>query len=214
MVTIRHSITGDCICNLLAHHVSSGASRGYEKVATWFSLVQQEYVLQADGTITPLNNTHNYVLSEQQAGEILAQVFWRFSTLHQRNREELTGTFPFSGTFPTEAAAAPEEIPDTFQGCRAAALVPAASGDPHPRLRHHASSDSYSASSCRQFWHLHSAPLQARFPSSFCGRGLQGTPGSPGEWCSEIRAEVGPRHPRCEPAAAPAANRPGGHPPL
>lgn len=38
-------------------------------------LVQQEYVLQADGTITPLSNTQNYVLSEQQAGEILAQVF-------------------------------------------------------------------------------------------------------------------------------------------
>ncbi|KAF1388140.1 hypothetical protein PFLUV_G00087130 [Perca fluviatilis] len=33
-----------------------------------------EYVLQSDGTITPLNNMQNYVLSEQQAGEILAQV--------------------------------------------------------------------------------------------------------------------------------------------
>ncbi|XP_007550294.1 zinc finger protein 574 [Poecilia formosa] len=33
-----------------------------------------EYVLQADGSITPLNNMQNFVLSEQQAGEILAQV--------------------------------------------------------------------------------------------------------------------------------------------
>lgn len=49
-------------------------------------MVQQEYVLQADGTITPLNNTQNYVLSEQQAGEILAQVFWSFSTLNQRKK--------------------------------------------------------------------------------------------------------------------------------
>lgn len=31
-------------------------------------------MLQPDGTVTPLNNVQNYVLSEQQAGEILAQV--------------------------------------------------------------------------------------------------------------------------------------------
>lgn len=79
-----HSITVDCICKLLARDVSSAASRGCEKLVAWCALLQQEYVLQADGTITPLNNTHNYVLSEQQAGEILAQVFWRFSTLLPR----------------------------------------------------------------------------------------------------------------------------------
>lgn len=39
-----------------------------------FVALQQEYVLQPDGTVTPLNNVQNYVLSEQQAGEILAQV--------------------------------------------------------------------------------------------------------------------------------------------
>lgn len=53
-----------------------------------FSILQQEYVLQADGTITPLNNTQNYVLSEQQAGEILAQVFWGFSTIPHKNRNQ------------------------------------------------------------------------------------------------------------------------------
>lgn len=37
-------------------------------------VLQQEYVLQADGSITPLSNTQNFVLSEKQAGEILAQV--------------------------------------------------------------------------------------------------------------------------------------------
>lgn len=31
-------------------------------------------MLQPDGTVTPLSNVQNYVLSEQQAGEILAQV--------------------------------------------------------------------------------------------------------------------------------------------
>lgn len=36
--------------------------------------MEMEYVLQPDGTITPLNNIQNYVLSEEQAGEILAQV--------------------------------------------------------------------------------------------------------------------------------------------
>lgn len=41
-----------------------------------FCPLKQEYVLQPDGTITPLNNMQNYVLSEQQAGEILAQVLW------------------------------------------------------------------------------------------------------------------------------------------
>lgn len=40
----------------------------------FFFNLQQEYVLQPDGTITPLNNMQNYVLSEKQAGEILAQV--------------------------------------------------------------------------------------------------------------------------------------------
>ncbi|XP_061675684.1 zinc finger protein 574 [Syngnathoides biaculeatus] len=34
-----------------------------------------EYELQADGTVTPVTNMQNFVLSEQQAGEILAQVF-------------------------------------------------------------------------------------------------------------------------------------------
>lgn len=35
---------------------------------------KQEYVLQPDGSITPLNSMQNFVLSEKQAGEILAQV--------------------------------------------------------------------------------------------------------------------------------------------
>lgn len=57
-------------------------------------MVQQEYVLQADGTITPLNNTQNYVLSEQQAGEILAQVFWGFSTFQKKPKDDnCTGVF-------------------------------------------------------------------------------------------------------------------------
>lgn len=51
----------------------------------FFGLLHQEYVLQPDGTITPLNNMQNYVLSEQQAGEILAQV-WRVWTRSTQKR--------------------------------------------------------------------------------------------------------------------------------
>lgn len=32
-------------------------------------------MVQPDGSVTPLNSVQNFVLSEQQAGEILAQVF-------------------------------------------------------------------------------------------------------------------------------------------
>lgn len=39
-----------------------------------FALMYQEYVVQPDGSVAPLNSIQNIVLSEQQAGEILAQV--------------------------------------------------------------------------------------------------------------------------------------------
>lgn len=74
-------------------------------------------MLQADGTITPLNNTHNYVLSEQQAGEILAQVFWSFSTLHQRKKPlELTGIFPFSVFVLVRSRYFPNRSSSNFRG--------------------------------------------------------------------------------------------------
>ncbi|XP_034730011.1 zinc finger protein 574 isoform X4 [Etheostoma cragini] len=46
-----------------------------------------EYVLQPDGTITPLNNMQNYVLSEQQAGEILAQVLQQQQQQQQQQKK-------------------------------------------------------------------------------------------------------------------------------
>ncbi|KAM6936072.1 uncharacterized protein znf526 isoform 1-T2 [Lycodopsis pacificus] len=48
--------------------------RTHSRSSTHSNTEVMEYVLQPDGTITPLNNMQNYVLSEQQAGEILAQV--------------------------------------------------------------------------------------------------------------------------------------------
>ncbi|KAM4581488.1 uncharacterized protein znf526 [Odontesthes bonariensis] len=48
--------------------------RTHSRSSTHSNTETAEYVLQADGSIIPLNNMQNYVLSEQQAGEILAQV--------------------------------------------------------------------------------------------------------------------------------------------
>uniref|UniRef100_A0A3B3C859 Zinc finger protein 574 n=1 Tax=Oryzias melastigma TaxID=30732 RepID=A0A3B3C859_ORYME len=48
--------------------------RSHSRSTTHSSTEATEYVLQPDGSVTPLNNVQNYVLSEQQAGEILAQV--------------------------------------------------------------------------------------------------------------------------------------------
>ncbi|XP_061573141.1 zinc finger protein 574 [Cololabis saira] len=48
--------------------------RTHSRSSTHSNAETTEYVLQPDGSITPLSNVQNYVLSEQQAGEILAQV--------------------------------------------------------------------------------------------------------------------------------------------
>ncbi|XP_059194631.1 zinc finger protein 574 isoform X2 [Centropristis striata] len=48
--------------------------RTHSRSSTHSTTDTVEYVLQPDGTVTPLNTVQNYVLSEQQAGEILAQV--------------------------------------------------------------------------------------------------------------------------------------------
>ncbi|XP_041649479.1 zinc finger protein 574 [Cheilinus undulatus] len=46
----------------------------HSRSSTHSNTETMEYVLQPDGTVTPLNSMQKYVLSEQQAGEILAQV--------------------------------------------------------------------------------------------------------------------------------------------
>lgn len=48
--------------------------RTHSRSSTHSNAETMEYVLQPDGTVTPVNHVQNYVLSEQQAGEILAQV--------------------------------------------------------------------------------------------------------------------------------------------
>ncbi|XP_033836694.1 zinc finger protein 574 [Periophthalmus magnuspinnatus] len=56
-----------------------------------------EYVLQPDGTITPLNNVQNHVLSEEQAKEILAQVFAQ----QQQQKKRYTSSRPVQPTRPS-----------------------------------------------------------------------------------------------------------------
>ncbi|KAI4811126.1 hypothetical protein KUCAC02_014045 [Chaenocephalus aceratus] len=68
-----------------------------------------EYVLQEDGTITPLNNVQNYVLSEQQAGEILAQVLAQ-QQLQQQTRQSVfkpAAPLPLHPVAPAPLQAAP-----------------------------------------------------------------------------------------------------------
>ncbi|XP_054637194.1 zinc finger protein 574 [Dunckerocampus dactyliophorus] len=49
--------------------------RSHSTSTTHSHMETMEYMLQPDGTVAPVNNMQNFVLSERQAGEILAQVF-------------------------------------------------------------------------------------------------------------------------------------------
>ncbi|KAM4736526.1 uncharacterized protein znf526 isoform 1-T3 [Anableps anableps] len=60
--------------------------RTHSRSSTHSNTHTAEYVLQADGSITPLNNMQNFVLSEQQAGEILAQVLSQQQQQQQKMR--------------------------------------------------------------------------------------------------------------------------------
>ncbi|XP_004550947.3 uncharacterized protein znf526 [Maylandia zebra] len=57
--------------------------RTHSRSSTHSNTETTEYMLQPDGTVTPLTNVQNYVLSEQQAGEILAQVL-----AHQQQQQQ------------------------------------------------------------------------------------------------------------------------------
>ncbi|XP_035018484.1 zinc finger protein 27 isoform X2 [Hippoglossus stenolepis] len=60
--------------------------RTHSRSSTHSNAEPTEYVLQPDGTVTPLTSMQNYVLSEQQAGEILAQVLAQ-QQLQQQQRK-------------------------------------------------------------------------------------------------------------------------------
>ncbi|XP_074539451.1 uncharacterized protein znf526 [Halichoeres trimaculatus] len=64
--------------------------RSHTRSSTHSNTTTMEYVLQPDGTITPLNSMQNYVLSEQQAGEILAQVLAQQQQQPQKKHQPLS----------------------------------------------------------------------------------------------------------------------------
>ncbi|KAJ8005219.1 hypothetical protein DPEC_G00144360 [Dallia pectoralis] len=63
----------DCLALFDSPEVWLAHRQTHSKSST-HSASETEYVLQPDGTVTPLVSVQNFVLSEQQAGEILAQV--------------------------------------------------------------------------------------------------------------------------------------------
>ncbi|KAK0147175.1 Zinc finger protein 574 [Merluccius polli] len=67
----------------LEHRKSHSRSSTHSKTET------AEYVLQPDGTITLLNSVQNYVLSDQQAEEILAQVLAQQQLQQQQQQLQL-----------------------------------------------------------------------------------------------------------------------------
>ncbi|XP_040900090.1 zinc finger protein 574-like [Toxotes jaculatrix] len=62
--------------------------RTHSRSSTHSNTETTEYVLQPDGTVTPLNSIQNYVLSEQQAGEILAQVLAQQQQQQQQKKRQ------------------------------------------------------------------------------------------------------------------------------
>ncbi|XP_077576287.1 uncharacterized protein znf526 [Stigmatopora nigra] len=80
----------------LEHRKSHGSS------TTSIHAETTEYIIQADGTVAPFNNMQNFVLSEQQAGQILAQV------LAQQQKKE---SRPVSKAAPTRPSLLPPVTP-------------------------------------------------------------------------------------------------------
>ncbi|XP_037309205.2 zinc finger protein 574 [Pungitius pungitius] len=77
----------DCLALFDAPDTWLEHRRTHSRSSTHSTTETMEYVLQPDGTITPLNNMQNYVLSEQQAGEILAQVLSQQQQQQQQERK-------------------------------------------------------------------------------------------------------------------------------
>ncbi|XP_033979847.1 zinc finger protein 574 [Trematomus bernacchii] len=92
-----------------------------------------EYVLQEDGTITPLNNVQNYVLSEQQAGEILAQVLAQQQLQQQTRQSVFKPAAPSRSTLLPPVTAAPGSATMHLQILTAQALADNSSSSPSQR---------------------------------------------------------------------------------
>ncbi|XP_031431745.1 zinc finger protein 526 isoform X2 [Clupea harengus] len=86
-----------------------------------------EYVVQADGSVTPLVNVHNLVLDEQRAGEILAQVL-------AQQQQVATPSSPRAPLLPP-GAPLPGSATLRLQICSAQALADSGAAPPLRRAR-------------------------------------------------------------------------------
>ncbi|XP_022612294.1 zinc finger protein 574 [Seriola dumerili] len=81
--------------------------RTHSRSSTHSNTEPTEYVLQPDGTVTPLNSMQNYVLSEQQAGEILAQVLAQQQQQQQNKKRQSA----FKAAAPSRSSLLPPVTP-------------------------------------------------------------------------------------------------------
>ncbi|XP_062321576.1 zinc finger protein 574 isoform X1 [Osmerus eperlanus] len=86
----------DCLALFDSPEVWLEHRQTHSRSSTHSNTVTQEYVLQPDGTVTPLGNVQNFVLSEEQAGEILAQVLAQQQLQKQQQQKQRAASKPAS----------------------------------------------------------------------------------------------------------------------
>ncbi|XP_041708422.1 zinc finger protein 574 [Coregonus clupeaformis] len=118
----------DCLALFDSPEVWLAHRQTHSKSST-HSATETEYVLQPDGTVTPLVSVQNFVLSEQQAGEILAQVL---AQQQQQQQSAPQPSTPSRATFLPPASPLPGSATMRLQICSAQAL---ADGSSTPGLR-------------------------------------------------------------------------------
>uniref|UniRef100_A0A4W5KHR7 Zinc finger protein 526 n=1 Tax=Hucho hucho TaxID=62062 RepID=A0A4W5KHR7_9TELE len=116
----------DCLALFDSPEVWLAHRQTHSKSST-HSATETEYVLQPDGTVTPLVSVQNFVLSEQQAGEILAQVL-----AQQQHQSAPQPSTPSRATFLPPVSPLPGSATMRLQICSAQAL---ADGSSTPGLR-------------------------------------------------------------------------------
>eukprot|EP00063_Salmo_salar_P034153 XP_014008988.1 PREDICTED: zinc finger protein 574-like [Salmo salar] len=116
----------DCLALFDSPEVWLAHRQTHSKSST-HSATETEYVLQPDGTVTPLVGVQNFVLSEQQAGEILAQVL-----AQQQHQSAPQPSTPSRATFLPPVSPLPGSATMRLQICSAQAL---ADGSSTPGLR-------------------------------------------------------------------------------
>ncbi|KAM3872856.1 uncharacterized protein znf526 [Diretmus argenteus] len=100
----------DCLALFDSPEIWLEHRQTHSRSSTHSNTETTEYVLQPDGTVTPLNNIQNYVLSEQQAGEILAQVLaqqQQQQQQQQRPQQKKRQSVPKLDTHPRSALLPP-----------------------------------------------------------------------------------------------------------